>query len=104
MLKLLDVYERKMYLESLIEMDEKQRAEYLCVMEEWHRLQNQKPKNPLILHICETDSSIVASEVETADKRKCKFCGKEEFLFSGVDFSSMANYGCCRNCFYLFVE
>lgn len=103
-MKLYELLELKDFLES-IERNEAQQKEYTDILDELHDIRTAANKKSIYLTNLETDSANVHSNVEIGDdKKSCRICGKEEMLFTGLDVNSMARHGCCRNCFYLFVE
>lgn len=101
-MSILDILERKSYLEALNPMTENQKQEYLCLLDELNKFREDISNTKKRTY--ESEFAIVMSDLEEREKRACKYCGKQEFLFTGVDESSMAKYQCCRECYYLFVE
>lgn len=101
-MNILNILERKSYLEAFSPMTENQKQEYLCLLDELNKFRENITDTKHKTY--ESEFTIVMSDVEGREVRNCKYCGKQEFLFTGVDENSMAKYGCCRECYYLFVE
>lgn len=87
-----------------MEKNDEKTEEYYSVLEQITEIREKYNSKNNFSESYETNSSIIRSNVQKNESRSCKFCGKEEFLFTGVDENSMGKYGCCRECFFLFLE